>query len=57
MNGRGYAEASFIARKTSHIIDDTVTLANGVTHVVKNGLDVGTFTNVIYRNLDIANRP
>jgi outer membrane receptor protein involved in Fe transport len=56
MNGRGYAEASFIARKTSHIIDDTVTLANGVTHVVQRGLDVGTFTNVIYRNLDIAKR-
>jgi Carboxypeptidase regulatory-like domain/TonB dependent receptor-like, beta-barrel len=56
MNGRGYAEASFIARKTSHIIDDTVTLANGVTHVVQHGLDIGTFTNVVYRNLDIARR-
>ena len=56
MNGRGYAEASFIARKTFHIIDDTITPANGVTHVVKSGLDVGTFTNIIYRNLDIAKR-
>jgi hypothetical protein len=56
MNGRGYAEASFIARKTSHIIDDTITLANGTTHVVQQGLDVGTFTHVIYRNLDIAKR-
>jgi hypothetical protein len=56
LNGKGYAEASFIARKTSHIIDDTVTLANGSTHIVRNGLDVGTFTNVIYRNLDQAKR-
>jgi carboxypeptidase family protein/TonB-dependent receptor-like protein len=55
MNGRGYIEASFIARKTSHIIDDTITLANGVTHIVKEGF-VGTFTNIIYRNLDIARR-
>ena len=56
MNGRGYAEVSYIFRRTSHIIDDTITLANGVTAVVKNGLDVGTFTNIIYRNLDIAKR-
>jgi hypothetical protein len=55
-NGRGYAEASFVARTTSHIIDDTITLANGVTNVVKDGIDYGTFTNVIYRNLDIADR-
>ena len=25
-----------------------------MTRVVKNGLDVGTFTNIVYRNLDIA---
>ena len=56
MNGKGYGEVSYIVRRTSHIIDDTITLANGVTDVVKDGLDVGTFTNVIYRNLDIARR-
>ena len=56
MQGKGYGEVSYIFRRTSHIIDDTIMLANGVTDVVQNGLDVGTFTNVIYRNLDIAKR-
>ena len=32
MNGRGYGEVSYIVRRTSHIIDDTITLANGVTY-------------------------
>jgi outer membrane receptor protein involved in Fe transport len=57
MNGRGYAEVTYIHRTTSDMIDDTVTRANGVTDVVTSeGFEVGEFTNVVYRNLDIAKR-
>ena len=56
LNGRGYAEASHIWRDTSNIIEDFTTLANGTTNVVKDGFEVFTFTNNMYRNTDIAFR-
>jgi outer membrane receptor protein involved in Fe transport len=55
-NGRGYMEGSFVWRNMSNIIEDFITLPNGVTNVVKDGIDFGTFTNVIYRNTDEAFR-
>jgi hypothetical protein len=53
---RGYGEATFVMRRTGNIIEDFITLANGTTRVVKNGIDFGTFTNVIYDNTDLASR-
>jgi hypothetical protein len=52
LNGKGYAEATYIWRSTGNFIEDYISLANGVTKVVKNGFDVGTFTNKVYRNTD-----
>jgi hypothetical protein len=49
-------EGSFVWRNMSNIIEDFITLPNGVTNVVKDGIDFGTFTNVIYRNTDEAFR-
>jgi hypothetical protein len=54
--GRGYVEATYIWRDTQSIIEDFISLSNGVTTIVENGFEVGTFTNKIYRNTDIANR-
>ena len=48
--GRGFAQAAFVHRDWSRFIEDDISIANGKTHVVKNGFDVGTFTNVVYRN-------
>jgi hypothetical protein len=53
-NGRGYAEATYVHRDVSNIIEDSIDIRNGVTNVVVGGFDVGTFTNVIYDNTDVA---
>src|SRR5262245_24252900 len=56
MNGKGYAQAAYIYRDWSNFIEDFISMANGTTDVVKNGFDVGTFTNVVYRNTNDATR-
>jgi hypothetical protein len=48
--GRGYAEASYVYRKTGNLIEDYQTIAGGFTHVVAYGIDAGDVTNIIYRN-------
>lgn len=53
---RGYAEATYIFRHTNGLIEDTITLDNGTTDVVKRGADYGTFSNIVYRNSDLASR-
>jgi len=47
---------SYIWRRTGNVIEDFIDLSNGVTDVVRNGLDVGTFTNIVYRNTDLGER-
>jgi hypothetical protein len=49
-NGRGFVESSYIWRNWSGFIEDYISLANGTTTIVKNGFNVGTFTNIDYRN-------
>ncbi len=55
-NGRGYLESTYVWRNTDQIIEDFITLSNGVTTVVEDGFDVGTFTNSVYRNTGLADR-
>jgi hypothetical protein len=52
--GRGFAEASYIFRSTGNMIEDFVTIADGTTHVVYQGIDAGTVSNVVFRNTDDA---
>jgi outer membrane receptor protein involved in Fe transport len=52
--GLGYAEASYIFRRTGNMVEDFVTIADGTTDVVFNGIDAGTVSNVVYRNTDQA---
>ena len=54
--GRGFAEAAYVYRKTTHMIDDFFTVADGTTHVVAYGVDVGVFQNRVFRNADAARR-
>ena len=54
MNGRGYLEATYVHRDVDSIIEDFIDIANGTTTVVVDGFEVGTFTNIDYRNTDVA---
>ena len=56
MAGRGFAEAAYVYRKTTDMIDDFFTIADGTTHVVEYGVDVGVFQNRVFRNADLARR-
>jgi hypothetical protein len=43
-------------RRTDNVIEDFIDLSNGVSEVVRNGVDVGTFTNKVFRNSDMGER-
>jgi outer membrane receptor protein involved in Fe transport len=52
--GLGFAEASFIFRRTGNMVEDFITIADGTTDVVFNGIAAGEVSNVVYRNTDQA---
>jgi outer membrane receptor protein involved in Fe transport len=49
-NGRGFLESSYIWRNWSGFIEDYIQLSNGTTTIINDGFNVGTFTNIDYRN-------
>jgi hypothetical protein len=51
-NGRGHAEASYIFRKTTNMIENFLDRTTGTTNVVVAGVSAGTFTNILYKNVD-----
>jgi hypothetical protein len=53
---RGFFEVTYVWRDMSEFIDDFITLSNGVTTVVEEGVTLGTFTNSVYRNTNLADR-
>ena len=57
-SGRGYAEVSYIFRKTTNLIEDFSDLTTGTTDVVVAGVNAGEFTNILFKNVDtsVANR-
>src|SRR5581483_117431 len=55
-NGRSYAEAAFVWRNTTSMIEDVIDRTTGTTHVVLNGIDAGIVTNHLYENSDIPER-
>jgi outer membrane receptor protein involved in Fe transport len=52
LNGRGHAEASYIFRRTTSLIEDFADRTTGVTNIVVQGIPAGLFTNSVYRNVD-----
>lgn len=56
LGSRGSVSGTYVFRRTGNLIEDYISLANGVTDVVKDGSDFGTFTNVLYANSDVARR-
>jgi hypothetical protein len=53
---KGSVQATYVWRRMSNFIEDFIDIANGTTHVVQNGVDFGTFTNIVYRNTDVPKR-
>ena len=56
LGSKGYAKLTYINRRASDFVEDFVTLDGGSTQVTEDGLDIGTFSNIIYRNTDALNR-
>jgi hypothetical protein len=55
-NGKGYAQAAFVYRRTTSLIDDFITRDTGTTHVTLSGIDAGVVTNHLFENTDLAHR-
>lgn len=53
---RAHAQATYMLRKTSNLVEDSIALSNGTTDVMQNGLDIGTFTNIVIQNSAVARR-
>ena len=53
---RGYAEATYVFRRTTSMVEGFTTIADGTSPVTLEGLDLGEVSNVVYRNTDEARR-
>lgn len=56
LGGKGSAQVTYVMRHMGDFIEDFIDIANGTTHVVQNGVDFGTFTNIKYRNSNVPKR-
>jgi hypothetical protein len=52
----GNVAVTFVDRKTKGFVEDFITMDNGTTHVVIDGVDYGTYDNIVYRNNDTPRR-
>jgi hypothetical protein len=52
----GWARATYVARQATNLIDDFITIADGQTVIARNGVNLGAFDNVVYRNTDLPKR-
>jgi hypothetical protein len=49
-------QVTYVWRHTTNFIQSFIDIANGTTHVVQNGFDFGTFTNIVYENTSVPKR-
>jgi hypothetical protein len=54
--GRGFAELTYVFRRTGSMIEDFQNLSNGFVDVQLLGVNAGTFTKIVYRYTDLAKR-
>ncbi|MCL4814416.1 MAG: TonB-dependent receptor, partial [Vicinamibacteraceae bacterium] len=54
--GPGYVKGTYVQRSVANFVEDFRTLADGSTTVVRDGINYGTFTNIVYRNSDDPTR-
>jgi hypothetical protein len=48
--GAGWARATFVSRRAMNFVEDFITIDGGQTSVERNGVNLGAFDNVVYRN-------
>jgi hypothetical protein len=51
-----WARGRYVRRQATDIVEDFITIADGRTTVVKNGVNFGAFDNSVYRNSDLPKR-
>jgi hypothetical protein len=52
----GSTPVTYVQRHMGGFIEDFTDIANGTTHVVQDGLDFGTFTNIRFQNSSVPKR-
>jgi len=53
---RAWGRASYVKRHATHFVEDFITMSEGQTVVIRNGVNFGTFDNAVYRNTDVPKR-
>jgi hypothetical protein len=56
MGSSGWARATYVTRHVTNFVDDFITIEDGQTNIVRNGVDLGAFDNAVYRNTDLPKR-
>jgi hypothetical protein len=55
--GKGvWTRGRYVHRRATDFVEDYITIADGRTVVIRNGVNFGTFDNAIYRNSDLPKR-
>jgi Carboxypeptidase regulatory-like domain/TonB dependent receptor len=55
--GKGlWARGRYVHRRATDFVEDYITIADGKTVVIRNGVNFGTFDNAVYRNSDLPKR-
>ena len=47
-----WARGRYVHRRATNFVEDYITIADGKTVVIRNGVNFGTFDNAVYRNSD-----
>lgn len=51
-----WARGRYVNRRATDFVEDYITIDNGKTTIVRNGVNFGTFDNAVYRNSTIPTR-
>jgi carboxypeptidase family protein len=51
-----WTRGRFVHRRATNFVEDFITIADGKTVVVRNGVNFGTFDNAVYRNSSLPRR-
>jgi len=51
-----WARTRYVHRRATNFVEDYITIADGKTTVIRNGVNFGTFDNATYRNSDLPKR-
>jgi hypothetical protein len=52
----GWGRVTYVNRHATNFVEDFITIDNGTTAIVRNGVNLGTFDNAVYRNSDLPRR-